>query len=157
MTAPLRPQRAYHQSGLYAARRAVEAFGARALPGPETPLGEALDAWRASLVADLGGDPSTAQRALVDLAVRTRLMLDSIDAYLLGLPSLVDKRHRRLWAVVRERQGLADALARYLAALGLERRARPVADLGSYLAQRGGAKGPATSSVSSVSSDRSEP
>lgn len=126
-------KRPYHQSGLHSARRALEAFGSRALPSPETPIGAALEAWRTALVSDLGGDPSTAQLALVDLAVRTRLLLDSIDGYLLELPSLVDKRHRRLWAVVRERQSLADALARYMAQLGLERRARQV-DVGTALA-----------------------
>ena len=71
-----------------------------------------------------------------DLAVRTRLLLDSIDAWLLTQPSLVNQRKRALLPVVRERQALADALARYLAQLGLERRAKQVPDLQSYLAAR---------------------
>jgi len=122
MNEPRRRNRLRH--GLYTMQKAVAVLGSRALPPKSTAVGRELRAWRAALVSDLGGDPSTGQLALLDLAVRTRLMLESIDAYLLGLPSLVDKRHRRLWAVVKERQGLADALARYLAALGLERRAR---------------------------------
>jgi hypothetical protein len=63
-------------------------------------------------------------------------MLDSIDACLLVQPSLVNMRKRALLPVVKERQQLADALARYMAMLGLERRARPVPDLHQYLRER---------------------
>jgi hypothetical protein len=49
-------------------------------------------------------------------------MLDSIDAWILTQPSLVNKRNRSLLPVVRERTQLADALARYLGMLGLSRR-----------------------------------
>jgi hypothetical protein len=38
--------------------------------------------------------------------------------------------------VVRERQQVADALAKYLAQLGMARLAKPVEDLGAYLARR---------------------
>jgi len=38
--------------------------------------------------------------------------------------------------VVRERQSLADALVRYLSALGLERKARDVPTLATHLAER---------------------
>jgi hypothetical protein len=61
---------------------------------------------------------------VVELAVHTKLLLDSIDAWLLRQPSLIDRRKRALLPVVRERQHLADALARYLGLLGLEHRAR---------------------------------
>jgi len=73
---------------------------------------------------------------VIELAVRTKLLLDSIDAWLLVQPSLVNARKRALLPVVRERQALADALARYLGQLGLERRQRPVGDLASYLAEK---------------------
>ena len=43
---------------------------------------------------------------------------------------------RALLPVVRERTQLADALARYLATLGLERRAKPTRSLQEYLASR---------------------
>ena len=45
-------------------------------------------------------------------------------------------RKRALLPVVRERQQLADALARYMAQLGLQRRAKPTMDLATYLAER---------------------
>jgi hypothetical protein len=50
--------------------------------------------------------------------------LDSIDAWLLVQPSLVNARKKSLLPVVKERQALADGLARYLAQLGLHRTQR---------------------------------
>jgi hypothetical protein len=46
-----------------------------------TTLGKALPEWRQELTQDLGGPDavSTQQRAIVDLAVRTKFLLDSID------------------------------------------------------------------------------
>ena len=106
----------YLRSGLYAEPPA--------LPAPGTPVGDAIAARRAGLVADLGGDPSTAQSALVEIAVRSWAVLDGVGAYLLTLPSLADKRHRRVWPVVLDRARLAAQLERTLATLGLERRAK---------------------------------
>lgn len=74
------------------------------------------------LIADLGGDVSTQEAAIIDLAVKSKLLLDSIDTWLLVQPSLVNARKRTLLPVVKERQALADGLARYLSQLGLERR-----------------------------------
>ena len=75
-------------------------------------MGKALANWRHELISDLGGDTaiSTQQRALVDLVVRTKLMLDSVDAWLLKQPTLVSVRRRSLLPVVRERTQLADAM-----------------------------------------------
>jgi hypothetical protein len=72
----------------------------------------------------LGGDGSisTQQETLIELAVRSKIMLDSIDAWLLTQPSLVNARKRSLIPVVLQRQTLADGLARFLNQLGLERR-----------------------------------
>jgi hypothetical protein len=76
------------------------------------------------LIEDLGGpdEISTQRSALIDLAVKSKLLLDSIDAWLLTQPSLVNARKRTLIPVVLQRQTLADGLARYLSQLGLERR-----------------------------------
>jgi len=71
--------------------------------------------------------------AVIDLSVKTRLLLDSIDAWLLTQPSLINARKRALLPAVRERQALADALARYLGQLGLERKAKDV-DIAAQLA-----------------------
>ncbi|HLY39035.1 MAG TPA: hypothetical protein VKU61_13415 [Candidatus Binatia bacterium] len=107
------------RSGLYAQPQ---------LPGPDTPVGQVLAERRGSLIADLGGVEacSTAQLCLVDLVVASWAQLDSVTAYLLTLPSLVDRRHRRVWQVVRDRETLAARLQSLLRDLGLERRARDV-------------------------------
>ena len=56
---------------------------------------------------------STQKLALVDLAVKTKFMLDSIDNWILTQPSLINARRRALLPVVRERQQLSDALSKY--------------------------------------------
>jgi hypothetical protein len=89
-----------------------------------TVTGKALAKWRNDLIADLGGDVSTQQSAMIDLCVKSKLMLDSIDAWLLTQPSLINKHKKSLLPVVKERQALADGLARYLAQLGLHRTQR---------------------------------
>jgi hypothetical protein len=60
----------------------------------------------------------------MDLACKSKLLLDSVDAWLLTQPRLVNVRKRSLIPVVLQRQALADGLARYLGQLGLERRAK---------------------------------
>ena len=81
MNAPKHP-RPYLRSGVHALKKAVVTLGSRALPPKSTALGRALHEWRDSLIADLGGMDtiSTQQAALVDLAVRTKLLVDSVDA-----------------------------------------------------------------------------
>jgi tetratricopeptide (TPR) repeat protein len=90
---------------------------------------------------DLGGDSaiSAAQRTLVDVAIRTRLYLDHVDAFLMEQPTLVVRRKRNrhhLMPLVEQRLRLADSLARVLGQLGLERRQKPPIDLTQYLSQR---------------------
>jgi hypothetical protein len=103
-----------------------------------TAVGRALADWRQELVRDLGGPEtvSTQQLAVIDLAVRTKLLLDSIDAWLLMQPTLVHHRRRALLPVVVQRQSLANALAHYLSLLGLERRPPKTVSLTDYLARR---------------------
>jgi len=103
--------RPYQKHGLVSLRRAVDALGGRLLDGRST-MAKALSAWRAELVRDLGGADvvSTQELALVDLAVRTKLLVDSVDTYVLSMESAVNKKRRCLWPVVRERQALAGQL-----------------------------------------------
>ena len=128
----------YQRHGLHTLKRAVQTLGSRALPPKSTALGRALHEWREALLADLGGVEavSTQQAALVDLAVRTRLLVDSVDAYVLSMPSPVNRQRRCLHPVVRERQALVGQLQSLLRDLGLDRKAREVPDLHDYLAQR---------------------
>jgi hypothetical protein len=133
--------RTSEKHGLFSMKRAVRELGNRALDG-RTSVAKALAEWKAELIDDLGGRQaiSTQQTAIIDLAVKTKLMLDSVDAWLLTRSSIVDKRRRALLPIVRERQQLADALSRYLQVLGLERRSKPAVDLQSYVATRYGAE-----------------
>jgi hypothetical protein len=104
----------------------------------------ALRKWRADVIDDLGGKDaiSTQQEALIDLACKSKLLLDSVDAWLMTQPSLVNKRKRSLFPVVLQRQTLADGLARYLGQLGLERRVKPPETVSDLLnkAQQDGEK-----------------
>ena len=121
--------------GLNTLKKAVRILGGRAID-KRTAIGRALQDWRHNLLRDLGGldQTSTQQRQIVDLAVKTKLILDSIDAWLVKQPSLVNNRKRALLPIVLQRQQLADALARYMMHPGLDRRARPVRTPNDYLA-----------------------
>lgn len=133
--------RPYNRHGLHALQSALKAVGEHeGWLESLGEVGEALKAWKTDLVADLGGEEtvSAQERAVVELAVKTYLLLESVDRWLLGQSSLVNKSRRQLFPVVLQRQQLADALARYMTALGLKRRAKPVPALGDYLKTRYG-------------------
>lgn len=126
--------RGYQKHGLTTLKQSVKQLSGRVID-KRTTLGKALAKWRSDLVQDLGGreSVSTQQEALVDLCVRSKLMLDSIDTWLLTQPSLINARKKTLLPVVRERTQLADSLARYLTQLGLGRKAKPIVSLDDYL------------------------
>ncbi len=71
-----------------------------------TGVGKAPADWRESLIADLGGQDAVTTRhlAMVDMAVRTKLLVDSVDAYVLAMPSAASKRSRCLYPGVKERR-----------------------------------------------------
>jgi hypothetical protein len=141
-----RTRRPNLKHGLYTLKTAVPALGSRALPSLRTALGRELREWRGALIADLGGEDSisTQQRALVDLAVRSKLLVDSVDAYVLAMASPVNKSRRILHPVIVQRTALVAQLQGLLKDLGLERRAKPVPDLGDYLAAKVETKASAT-------------
>jgi len=143
---PRKPRRGYQKHGLTALKSAVNKLGGRVIDR-RTTLGKALDAWRSELIEDLGGEGavSTQQRSLVDLAVRTKLMLDSIDAWILTQRSLVNARKRSLLPVVRERASLAGQFQGLMKDLGLERRPAPVESYADRLSRTAGSGGGAGS------------
>jgi hypothetical protein len=122
--------------GFTTLKRAVNGLGNRVID-KRTVTGKALAHWRKDLSADLGGDVSTQQSAVVDLAVKSKLLLDSIDVWLLTQRSLINKRKKSLLPVVLQCQALADGLAKYLAMLGLERRVK-TKTLDEILSEEGG-------------------
>ena len=129
--------------GLTLMKRAVKAHGMRSIDG-RTKLAKALDHWRDQLLSDLGGTEqvSTQQLTIVNLAVKTKLLLDSIDSWLLQQPTLVNARKRALLPAILQRQSIADALARYMTQLGLERKAKQMLSLSEYLNGTGKAAPP---------------
>lgn len=100
-----------------------------------TRVGKAIAAWRAQVADDLGGPEglSVQQQTIIDVAMRTKLLLDSVDAWLVRQPRIIDGRRRSLFPVVQQRTALADSLVRQLTALGLGRVAKQVPSLRDYL------------------------
>src|SRR5262245_43385268 len=108
--------------GLKVAKRDMKRFGNRAIDR-RTRFGKALQQWRADIIRDLGGEAvlSAQEHAVLDIVVRLKLMLDSIDAWILEQPSMVHQRKRALLPVIRERNALSDSFVKHLSTLGLKR------------------------------------
>lgn len=123
--------------GLYSGKKLLSELGTRAIDG-RTTVGRALNDWRRELIRDLGGEDalSVQQHQMVELCVRERFLLDSVDGWLFRQPSVLNARKKALHPVVIQRQGLADSLRRTLKDLGLERKAAPVPKLEDYIASR---------------------
>ena len=86
-------KRPYSKHRLARQKAAFHKRGVHALDG-RTKAARDLLRWRAELVADLGGEEAISTQAAVDLALRTKLLLDSVDNWLLQQPSLVNKRKK---------------------------------------------------------------
>jgi hypothetical protein len=120
---PLKGERRALKHGLNTMKKAVSLLGNRAIDG-RFKVSKELAKWRRDLIDDLGGEGnvSVQQQALADLCVKNKLLLDSIDSWLLTQKTLVVAKRKALLPAVLQRQALADGLARYLGQLGLERR-----------------------------------
>ena len=86
----------------------------------------------ASLDSALGGDPSPQEKAIIADTVKTLLYIGSLDAYLMGLKSIV--RKGRVHNVLIERTRLAGHLRENLKTLGLKRVPKEIPDLAKELA-----------------------
>jgi hypothetical protein len=126
--------------GLNAAMARIKLRGLSGID-KRTAAARALLRWRAELLTDLGGEEniSAQKMALVDLAARTRILIDHADAFLLEQPSIVNRRRKALLPIVTQRQTLCDSLARLLNQLGLERIPKPVPSLAEYIERKGSA------------------
>jgi hypothetical protein len=83
--------------GLRRAKRVVDEYGKRAIDG-RSEVAQRLKRWRTAIIADLGGlqNVSAQQLSIVELLCRTKMLLDSIDAFVLTMPSPINKRSRSL-------------------------------------------------------------
>lgn len=122
--------------GLHALKARVSVRGLGAVD-MRTSAARTLFAWKEELLRDLGRDLPAQKIALVELAVRTRLYIEHLDAFLMSQPSLVNRRRKSVIPALRERMSLVDSLGRILSQLGLERVPKPVPSLAAYLASRG--------------------
>jgi hypothetical protein len=113
----------------------VSARGMSALDGRSAGF-KALALWREQLIADLGGDVSTQELALVEIITRTKLFLDSIDLFLMEQDSLVNKKSRVAYPVLQTRNAMASTLANLLNQIGLKRRAKPMKSLAEFLLEK---------------------
>ena len=128
--------------GLHHARSVLLELGCNPLDG-RSAVSQALREYQNELISDLGGAVSTAQHVLIDLVSRQRILLDSIDAWLFRRSPLSTdgEGEPNLLPVVRQREVIASNLAKYLAMLGLERKAKPVPTLQQYVTEKyGGAE-----------------
>jgi hypothetical protein len=131
-----KPRKTTSQSGYYSAKKALIRFGSHAFDG-RTRISKALDEFRDALLADLGGADAVSkqQEIIITLATRTHFLVESLDAYIFSMKSPVNKQRRCLYPVIRERQSLADSLAKHLAMLGLEKKQPPAKPLHEYIAE----------------------
>lgn len=130
-------RRPYARTGLRALKSRVTLRGLDAIDQRTAPA-RALVAWRAELVAALGGEAqiSPQRRKLVEMTTRAALLLDHIDAWLFEQRTLVVRR--ALVPALVQRQALADHLARLLDKLGLDRVPAKLPALDVYVAERYG-------------------
>jgi hypothetical protein len=82
--------------------------------------------WRAELVAELGDETLTPARLTrIETLVRTKLLLEHLDAQLLEYDTLFSRKRRTLRpqvkSILTERNRMAESLERGLAALGASR------------------------------------
>jgi hypothetical protein len=120
------------------ATRPLRELTSHMLPPGSTPA-EVRRAWRDDLITSLGGEAnlSTQQLWLVEAVTNTFLMLQYLDTWILQRSSLfVSERRGTLLPVVLHRQSIARTLGKLLATLGLERKAKDVDTLESYLARK---------------------
>ena len=123
--------------GLHKMKLMLKELGTTPIDG-RSAVAVALRDYAAELAADLGGSPSTAQATIIDLCGRQKVLLDSIDSWLFNnTPIKVEGNDVKLASVIKDREQIASNLAKYLGMLGLQRKAKPITALTTYLESRG--------------------
>jgi hypothetical protein len=127
--------------GISGLKSRLRRLGTRVIDA-RTYNGRLVHSFTRQLIADQGGEEnlSAARRALVEAAGVDFYLLLVVDAYLVGLDSLVNRKRRQLYPVVLQRRQIADGLAARLSLLGIERRARELPSLQEYLREKEQAK-----------------
>ena len=122
--------------GLNTAKRVVKALNTKPLDR-RTMAGRQAAQFKEGIVADLGGSVTEGQLAVIEMACKTRFLLDFVDSFLMALgPGMINKRSRSAYPILQQRNTLADTLLRQLTTLGLERKAARVPSLRDYINQQ---------------------
>jgi len=134
MRKPLFGPRRTHRHGVHALRRQMQRRGIDALDG-RSRESRALKLWRENVTVDLGNDLSAQQRTLVDLAAVDVALIAAADSWIqANAGQVISKRRKSFAPLIAERTRLASHLQGVLMALGLERKAPPIATLAEILA-----------------------
>lgn len=97
--------------------------------------GQAMKRLREAFHADLGGDLSTAQKALVDRAITKIMIAELVEAWTLKQTSIISTSGELPPVLKQNYLSWSAELRRDLLALGLQRRPKDVKDLGSLLSE----------------------
>jgi hypothetical protein len=126
------PGRTRH--GLSVVKKRIGLYGLNAVDR-RFAASRALMAWRTELINALGGEAliTPQQTALVDIAVRSKLYCDHVDAFLLEQPSLINRKKKVALPILLQRFTMSAQLERTLLALGLERVPVPVKPINAQL------------------------
>ena len=118
-------RRAY-RSYISTMKKAVAKYGTRAVDG-RSKMAYQLRAWRKDVIDTLGGyDNVTPQElAIVEMASMNRMIICSIDAWILSHPTLI-RKDQSLMPAILQRQQLGNGLRDDLKAIGLHRRVKQV-------------------------------
>ena len=113
-------QKKKSRAGMAALRRKIMMHGLSVVD-KRTLTAKMLVEWRTGIVNDLGGPEaiSSQQTTLIELAVRTKLMLEHIDSFILAQDSIIDLERKSLYPVVRERGTLANTSGVFTRAVGI--------------------------------------
>lgn len=129
------------RAGLRAIKSKIELRGLAAID-LRSNAARALERWRVELTEALGGEESISpQKAtLVDLACRSRLLLDHADAFILAMPTCINKRKKSMFPLVMQRMQIAESLQKTLERLGIERQAMNILTLEQHIEKTYGDK-----------------
>ena len=129
------------KSGLKTLKRAIRVHGKRSIDR-RTRAGKHHAHLRDTLLDALGGvkHVSPQKRVLLDELILTKLMLDSVNVWIVAQDSLINKRNKSIINVVKDRNALVTTLRTLLADLGLERVVKTLPTLAEYLNGKAPAK-----------------
>jgi len=138
--------RDYSKTGLNTLKAALKTrktYGKVRLPitdklDKRSPVARALMEWVSDVADTLGGnDYLTPQRRMIlEILAKEKLFLNCLDTWLMEQRSLINFKKRSVLPVLTQRQTIADSMVRHLQVLGLDRTAKPIPDLQTYLAAK---------------------